>query len=208
MPFTYLGLPLGTTRSKIQDLLPLVDRMERRLVCTSSFLAYGGRLQLIRSRLSSIPITFLCSLDIPQGIIAQMNRIIRQCLWSNRDTELKGKSLASWEMICKLKEKGGLGIMDFQKHNEALLIKHLHNFFNKKDIRWVKLVSNYYPNGVPQATNLCGSFWWRDVMKLVDKYREICNATPGSGKIILFWNDKWSCITPARPRLHSFALNT
>jgi hypothetical protein len=32
MPFTYLGLPLGTTRPKIQDLLPLMDRMERRLV--------------------------------------------------------------------------------------------------------------------------------------------------------------------------------
>jgi hypothetical protein len=77
MPFTYLGLPLGTTRPKIQDLLPLVDRMERRLVSTSSFLAYGGRLQLIRSCLSSIPISFLCSLDIPQGIISQMNRIIR-----------------------------------------------------------------------------------------------------------------------------------
>jgi hypothetical protein len=37
MPFTYLGLPLGITRPKIQDLLPLVDRMERRLVFTSSF---------------------------------------------------------------------------------------------------------------------------------------------------------------------------
>jgi hypothetical protein len=86
-------------------------------------------------------------LDIPQGIIAQMNKIIMQCLWSNRDTELKGKSLAAWEMICKPKEKGGLGIMDFQKQNKALLIKHLHNFFNKKDIPWVNLVWNYYPNG-------------------------------------------------------------
>jgi hypothetical protein len=112
-------------------------------------------------------------------------------------------------MICKPKDKGGLGIMDFQKQNEALLIKHLHNFFNKKDISWVKLVWNYYPNGVPQATNLCGFFWWRDVMKLVDKYREICNATPGSGESILFWHDKWSGIIPAKqfPRLHSFALN-
>jgi hypothetical protein len=69
MPFTYLGLPLGTTRPKIQDLMPLVDRLERRLVATSTFLAYGGRLQLIRSCLSSMPIFFLCSLDIPPGII-------------------------------------------------------------------------------------------------------------------------------------------
>jgi hypothetical protein len=76
MRFTYLGLPLGTTRPKIQDLMPLVDRLERRLVVTSTFLAYGGRLQLIRSCLSSMPIFFLCSLDIPPGIIKQLNRLL------------------------------------------------------------------------------------------------------------------------------------
>src|SRR3954471_23217879 len=29
LPFTYLGLPVGTTRTKMMDLLPLVDCMER-----------------------------------------------------------------------------------------------------------------------------------------------------------------------------------
>jgi hypothetical protein len=83
-----------------------------------------------------------------------------------------------------------LGILDFKKQNEALLIKHLHKFYNKQELPWVKLVWNYYPNGVPQATNLCGSFWWRDIMKLVDKYRLICTTTSGFGDTILFWNDK------------------
>jgi hypothetical protein len=80
MPFTYLRLPMGTTRPKIQDLMPLVDRLERRLVATSTFLAYGGRLQLIRSCLSTMPILVMCSLDIPPDIIMQLNRIIRHCL--------------------------------------------------------------------------------------------------------------------------------
>src|SRR4051812_42394525 len=31
MPFTYLGLPMGTSKPQIQDLMPLVDRVERRL---------------------------------------------------------------------------------------------------------------------------------------------------------------------------------
>ena len=30
LPFTYLGLPLGTTRPRIIDLMPLVDSLERR----------------------------------------------------------------------------------------------------------------------------------------------------------------------------------
>jgi hypothetical protein len=37
MHFTYLGLSLGTTRPKIQDLMHVVDRLERRLVATSTF---------------------------------------------------------------------------------------------------------------------------------------------------------------------------
>jgi hypothetical protein len=62
-PFTYLGLPMGTTKPKMVDFLPLVDRMERRLTASSSFLAYGERLQLIGSCLSSMPIFFLYFLD-------------------------------------------------------------------------------------------------------------------------------------------------
>jgi hypothetical protein len=31
LPFTYLGLPLGTSRPTIQDLTPIVDQSERRL---------------------------------------------------------------------------------------------------------------------------------------------------------------------------------
>jgi hypothetical protein len=157
-----------------------------------------------------MPIFFMCSLDIPHGIIKQLNRIIRHCLWSDRKSDSKGKSLAAWDMICKPKQKEGLGILDFKKQNEALLMKHLHKFYNKEDLPWVKLVWSYYPNGVPQATNLCGSFWWREIMKLVDKYRAVCTATAVAGDSILFWNDKWNGIlfSEKYPRLHSFALDT
>jgi hypothetical protein len=43
-PFTYLGLSVGTTRPSIQDLSPIVHRLERRLTSTSCFLTQGGRL--------------------------------------------------------------------------------------------------------------------------------------------------------------------
>ena len=37
LPFTYLGLPLGLTKPKVNDFLPLVIKCERRLAFTSSF---------------------------------------------------------------------------------------------------------------------------------------------------------------------------
>ena len=87
LPFTYLGLPMGTNKPRIIDLLPLVDRMERRLTASSAMLNQGSRLQLLTFVLSSMPIYFLCTLDIPIGIIKQLERIERQCLWrGNSDT--------------------------------------------------------------------------------------------------------------------------
>jgi hypothetical protein len=35
MPFSYLGLPLGTTKQIVHDLMPLVDTIERTIYATS-----------------------------------------------------------------------------------------------------------------------------------------------------------------------------
>ena len=44
LPFTYLGLPLGTTRPRIIDLMPLVDSIERMLSVSYAMLNQGSRL--------------------------------------------------------------------------------------------------------------------------------------------------------------------
>src|SRR3954469_17837666 len=115
----------GTTRPKMVDFLPLVDCMERRLTASSCFLNQGGKLQLLNSVISSMPIYFLCSLHIPDGIIKQLERITRQCLWRRYGKD-SGKSLAAWELVCRPKMKGGWGVLNLSIQNQALLIKHLH----------------------------------------------------------------------------------
>ena len=52
LPFTDLGLPLGTTRPRIVDVMPLVDSVERRLYVSSVVLNQGSRLQLLTSVLT------------------------------------------------------------------------------------------------------------------------------------------------------------
>lgn len=50
-------------------------------------------------------------------------------------------------MVCLPKKQGGLGIVNTYAHNEALLIKFLHKFYNRADLPWVHLVwDNYYTN--------------------------------------------------------------
>lgn len=38
------------------------------------------------------------------------------------------------------KEDGGLGVINIEKQNKALLLNDLHKFFNEVDIPWVQLV--------------------------------------------------------------------
>jgi hypothetical protein len=113
MPFTYLGFPLRTARPQMQDLMPLMFRLERRL-SSISHLSQGARLQLVDSALASMPIYFLCSLSLPPGIIKVLERILRQCLWRDDIDTLK-QSLAAWEMLTKPKDKGGVGLVNFKK---------------------------------------------------------------------------------------------
>jgi hypothetical protein len=84
MPFTYLGLPMGTTKPSIRDMSPLIDRVERRLSDVSSFLSYGDRLVLVNSVLSSLPTHYMLTLRLPPGIIVVLDRARRHCLWEER----------------------------------------------------------------------------------------------------------------------------
>jgi hypothetical protein len=65
MPFTYLGLPLGTTKPVIQDFMPLFSRIEKRLMGIAPFASYAGRLALVNSVLSALPTYYLCILHPP-----------------------------------------------------------------------------------------------------------------------------------------------
>src|SRR3954469_18267576 len=159
----------------------------------------GARLQLLNSVISSLPIYHLCSLSIPQGILKQLERIQRQCLWRG-SSETKRNSLAAWDFVCRPKDKGGMGIMNLQLQNKALLLKHLHKFYNKADIPWVSLIWNTYYNGnVPHATVVCGSFWWRDILKLADLYRLVASIQVNAGDSLLFWSDGWLLNNSGRP---------
>jgi hypothetical protein len=156
---------------------------------------------------------FLCSLELPPGIIKQLDIILRQCLWRD-NVDTPKQPLAAWEMLCKPKEKGGVGLVNFTKQNGALLLKHLDNFFNKADLPWVHLIwETYYEDSVPQDQKLCGSFWWRDICKHLDGYFKVSSVLPGKCDTFLFWLDKWlfnGSITPITerfPRLHSFVID-
>jgi hypothetical protein len=90
-------------------------------------------------------------------------------------------------MVCKPKDKAGLGIINLQLQNKALHLKHLDKFDNNVDVPWVKLIKEaYYYDIVPHVVTLSGSFWWRGVIGLVDLWRGMALCKVVSGSSVLF----------------------
>jgi hypothetical protein len=75
LPFTYLGLPMGTTKPIMEDLTPMMDKVERCLSGCSTWLSYSGRLQMINSALTPIVTYSMCTIRLPRGVIENIDRV-------------------------------------------------------------------------------------------------------------------------------------
>ncbi|XP_073355017.1 uncharacterized protein [Aegilops tauschii subsp. strangulata] len=214
MPFTYLGLPMGTTRPTLLELMPLVHGVERKMSTALSLLSSGAKLTLVNSVVTSMLIYAMCTIKLHPKVIEHLDKLRKFCLWAkNSEDGAKNNSLASWELVCRPKCKGGLGVIDIKTENVALLLKHLFKFYNHHDVPWVTMVwDTYYTDRVPHAMDPVGSFWWRDVMQISDIFRGITKVTLGNRSSSLFWKDVWfddrdTSLMEICPRAFSFCLN-
>jgi hypothetical protein len=211
MPFTYLALPLGTTRPSVDDFLPLLNRNERRMMGISSLLSYAGRLIMVNSVLSALPTYYLGTLKLPVTMIHQIDKYRKHRLWDRGVIHRKGGCLVAWKKACLPKNQGRLGIINLRIQNTALLLKHLHKFCNHEIIPWVTLTWRclYNSNVVPQLKRPVGSFWLRDVMSCSSSFLMIASCKARKGNSICFWSDTWDLgvLKWRYPQLFSFAKN-
>ena len=118
--------------------------------------------------------------------------------------------MAAWDIACKPKDQGGLGNIDIQKQNDALLMKFLDMFYNCADVPWVTLTwSHFYSNiqTPPDARSPVGSFWWKDIMRLFEIFQSLTPCYPNKSNSVLFWSDIWveQSMKDKYPQLFSFA---
>ena len=157
------------------DLMPLVCSAERRLTSTITMMYYGGKLSWLSATVTSLLTYAMCTLKFPPKLIEMLDKIRRSCLWTKKTEQGdKCNSLAAWDMVCKPKKLGGLGVINIKLQNDAFLMKFFHKFYTKMDIAWVQLIWDaYYVDKIPHAMAPIGSFWWRDILKLTPIYRGI-----------------------------------
>ena len=165
-PFTYLGLPLGTTKLKIEEFALLLDRVERKLTACSTMLSYSGRVEYINTVITPTASYAMCTLKLHKGVIHSIDGIRKQCLWRGNSERKKGGNLAAWPLVQRPKHKGGLGIKNLKLQNDALLLKHLHKFYSKADIPWVQQIWFKYYQQSPTLSKRSGII-------LVERYLQV-----------------------------------
>ena len=117
LPMIYLGMPLGTSYKTASIWNPILEWMKKKLSGWKQlYLSKGGRLNLLKSTLSSLPTFYLSLFTVPKAVAMRFERIQRNFLWGS-SAECFKYPLVAWEKVCLPRELGGLGIRNLVSFN-------------------------------------------------------------------------------------------
>jgi hypothetical protein len=107
-PIKYSGVPVSPSRLKVVDWAPLKDKNKKRLdIWKGGAMSIAGRTTLINSSLTSAFIYHMSMYFLPKTVVAELDKQRHMFFWQG-GTKRK-YHLVKWEVVCKSKNKGGLG---------------------------------------------------------------------------------------------------
>ncbi|XP_078150757.1 uncharacterized protein LOC144546100 [Carex rostrata] len=205
LPMTYLGIPLSDKRLPKSAYLDLLHKFSKRLGgWASRFLSIAGRLTLLNSILSSLPVHFMSVLKLPEWVILKIDKIRRNFLWHGVTDQKKGFNLVDWEVVCTPKQLGGLGVLDLRAFNKAMLLKWFWWWFKPEQKLWKPLITATVGRVgyVPDAT-----VFMQLKRDTIDFFYVHTEFQPGKGTAISLWDHDWGkgILRDLLPALYSYS---
>ncbi|GJV00311.1 RNA-directed DNA polymerase, eukaryota [Tanacetum coccineum] len=214
-PFKYLGVIVGDNMSRLKPWEDVISKVSNRLSNWKlKTLSIGGRLTLIKSVISSIPLYHMSIFKAPMGVLNKLESI-RRNFFNGIDGMDKKNSWIGWDKILASKKNGGLGVSSLYATNRALLFKWIWRFFSQDSSWWSRFIQAMHGNhGALSScvTSLRRSPWLdiiREMHALNSKgidLMQFLKKKLGNGENTSFWDDKWHDDGPFKslyPRLHA-----
>ncbi|GKB01989.1 hypothetical protein Tco_0830033 [Tanacetum coccineum] len=192
-PFSYLGIKVGGSMSRITAWNEIVAKLHSRLS------KWKGRLTLLESVLSSSPIYYMSIYKVPSKVLKCLEDIRRK-FFIGADVKEKKMSWFKWSRALASKDKGGLGVSSFFALNRGLLFKWRWRFFNDKDALWSRFIRAVHGNsgGIEKNSRVSYSSTWLSIVNEVNKMRnkgidllKYMKIQVGNGLNTKFWEDIW-----------------
>ncbi|GKV44612.1 hypothetical protein SLEP1_g51776 [Rubroshorea leprosula] len=225
MPFKYLGIPIGGNPRRIAFWKPLLETFNKKLhTWQGRFLSLGGRITLINSVLSNLPVFWMSLYLVSKGMILLIDKIHRRFLWEGSEggKRVNWVNWVNWGQVCKGKESCGLGVKDLRKFNVALLGKWWGRLMSEGKGLWKTVICEKYGRVGESTYNMLrggiqfGSTWWRDICRVNqavgDNRGWLTNGLKinvGEGAGVSFWWDEWGegeSLANKFPRLYSLSI--
>ncbi|XP_020262172.1 uncharacterized protein LOC109838113 [Asparagus officinalis] len=196
LPFSYLGLPLKKGSLSRREWQPLLDSFSKKLsLWKNKNLSIGGRLTLVNSVLSSIPLYYTSFFKLPKWLIHEIDKLRRNFLWNGNTNASKAKCLVAWKTVCLPKKEGGLGVIDLTVFNQALLSKWIWKIFDRDSIISKVIFSLYSKedsNPVVRHPKIQASKLLKYLFSIHPAFFSFVRWKVGNGRSCRFWLDKWS----------------
>ncbi|GKE14816.1 putative RNA-directed DNA polymerase, eukaryota, reverse transcriptase zinc-binding domain protein, partial [Tanacetum coccineum] len=170
-PFTYLGLPIGSTMNRISSWKTLIDWFQsRRSSWKASLLSIGGTLTLIKAVLGSLRIYYLSIFKASEIILKSLESLRAKFLWGGQDS--KKLIWIKWANVLSSFEKGRLNIGSLKSFNligdSPLNIRYnrLYRLELDKDCLIIDRIKNgqWSWNWSRNDLGVCNTTYFRDLL--------------------------------------------
>ena len=161
-------------------------------------MSYGGRLILINKVLTSMPMFLLSFFEVPIGVRKRLDFYRSRFYWQSDDLKRKYR-FARWDIICRPKDQGGLGIENLEVKNRCLLSKWLYKLSVETDATWAQILRNKYLHSktLSQVTvRPTDSPFWKGLMRVKSIFFNWIKFVGRNGTTTRFWEDTWLGKTP------------
>ena len=168
-------------------------RFEGKLGCwKGKMLSYGDMLVLVNSVLTSLPMFMLSFMEIPKGVLKRLDFYRSRFFWQSDENKKKYR-LTRWNIICRPKDQGGLGVEVLELKNKCLLSKWLFKLLNEEGV-WLELLQNKYLHSKTLAqveAQPNDSPFWKGLMRVKEDFFSRGSFRIGNGETTRFWEDTW-----------------